>query len=241
MHSSAGSTVTMTDETKRVAITGARGTIGTVLLNGLSGYRITPIDLPESDVRDYRVLLGLLRSQDLVIHLAWNPPDASRFESCDITADNILMTCNIYEAAEKAEVPRVIIASSVHADDYMKWQGPGLLRPDRVPQPDSAYGATKVFMESLGRYYAGRGVEVVCIRFGGVNKRDASHIAEEGYEKVWLSHRDCVAMVRACIQSTRVPDNFVVMYGISRNRRRVHDYSNPFGWVPVDDADAAVL
>lgn len=229
------------DEIKRIAITGAKGTIGKVLVEGLTRYHITPLDLPEHDVRDFRVLLRLFHSQDAVIHLAWDPSGAVRFDSCDIAADNLLMTCNVYEAARIAEVPRVIVASSVHADKYLKWQGPGLLKPDNLPEPDSPYGATKVFMESLGRYYAECGVEVVCIRFGGVNVENAIDIPEEGYRKVWLSHRDCVGLMRACIEAGSVPDNYVVIYGVSNNSRRVHDYSNPFGWVPADNAEEKEL
>jgi uronate dehydrogenase len=224
----------------RVAVTGARGTIGTALLRGLVDFSIAPIDLPESDVRDYQALVDLLSAQDAAVHLAWNPPGAVRFESCDIAVDNFLMICNVYEAARQVGVQRVIMASSVHADDYLNWRGPGLLRADRVPQPDSPYGATKVFMESLGRHYSQGGLDVICIRFGGVNRDDTSNVAEDGYEKVWLSHRDCVALVRACLESTSIPGGFAVINGISNNARRVHDYDNPFGWLPVDDADAQI-
>jgi len=55
---------------------------------------------------------------------------------------------------------------------------------------------------------------------------------------VWLSHRDCVALLRMCSEWESIPGGFVLLYGISNNTRRVHDYSNPFGWVPVDDADS---
>ena len=93
-------------------------------------------------------------------------------------------------------------------------------------------------MEALGRFYAKyHRLEVVCIRFGGVNKEDTPSIQEEAYRKIWLSHRDCIELVKTCIEAARIPDNFQIISGISNNSQRVHDYSNPFGWVPKDDAD----
>lgn len=141
------------------------------------------------------------------------------------------MTYNVYKAAIKTRVPRVIMASSVHADNFYNWKGPELLSPYRIPIPDSPYGANKVFMESLGRYYATKGLEVVCIRFGGVQGKPPL----DDYEKlVWLSHRDCTELLRRCIEAESIPNNFLIIYGISDNANRIHDYSNPLGWAPQD-------
>ncbi|MBI1978998.1 MAG: NAD(P)-dependent oxidoreductase [Candidatus Aenigmarchaeota archaeon] len=221
---------------KRVAITGANGTIGTVLRRGLVGYDITPIDLSETDVRDYERLLEVFPEHDVVVHLAWNGK-TENFRSGNIDPNNNLMTFNVYRAAIETKVPRVVMASSIHADSFYKWSGPELLTPDTLIGPDSPYGASKVFMEALGRYHAQQGLEVVCIRFGGVNPRDTLEVEEEGYNKVWLSHGDCVALVRTCIDTPKIPNNFLIIYGVSNNSQRVHDYSNPLGWLPKDDAN----
>jgi len=212
---------------KKVVITGAKGTIGTVLMKGLTGYEITPIDLPEVDVRDYGRLLKIFPGQDIIIHLAWQTN----------RSDNVVMFSNVYRAAIEANVPRVIMASSVHADNFYDWKGPGLLTPDRTAVPNSPYGASKVDMEALGKYYSQHGLEVVCIRFGGVNPEDTVDVEEEGFKKVWLSHRDGVELVKICIDAESIHNNFVVIYGVSNNTYRVHDYSNPLGWVPKDNAE----
>jgi len=220
---------------KKVVITGAKGTIGTVLMNGLKGYYgITSADLPETDARDYGRLLEIFPGHDDIIHLAWNLED---FRTGKAHPDNSIMFRNVYRAAVEAKVPRIIMASSVHADEYYRWKGPGMLKPDKVPVPDSPYGADKVFMESLGRYYAkNHGLEVVCTRFGGVRPDDRIDTSEEGYEKVWLSHRDCVELIRACIDAPKIPGNFLIVYGVSNNSGRIHDYSNPLGWIPKDNS-----
>lgn len=219
---------------KKIAITGAKGTIGTVLRKGLTDYKITSLDLPESDVRDYEKLLKILPNHDVIIHLAWDTK-TENFLSGKINPDNIRMTYNVYEAAKESGVSRVIMASSVHADKPPNWRELDMLSPNRVPMPDSPYGASKNFMESLGRYYATKGLEVVCIRFGGIGSKPSPY---DYYEKgIWLSHKDCVGLVKKCIDADKIPNNFFIVYGISNSKKRFYDYSNPINWEPQDCAD----
>lgn len=221
---------------KRLAITGSNGTIGTILRRGLPDYDITHIDLPEIDVRNYDQLLEVFPGHDAIIHLARDP--RGDFLIDRISTDSILMTDNVYRAAVSTSVPRVIMASSVHADSYENWERPELMDVNRIPIPDTPYGASKITMEALGRLYGGyRGLEVVCIRFGGVNPEDRADMPEEGYTKIWLSHKDCIELVKTCIEAPQIPDKFLIIYGVSNNSSRVHDYANPFGWTPQDDAD----
>ncbi|MBI2145551.1 NAD(P)-dependent oxidoreductase [Candidatus Woesearchaeota archaeon] len=217
---------------RRIAITGASGVIGTVLRRGLKDFRIAALDLPQVDVRDYKSLLVAFEGQSAVIHLAWDWKE--NFQSGSASPDNYVMTCNVYRAAREVGVPRIIVASSVHADSFHGWKKRSLLSPDNTPVPDSPYGASKVLMEALGRYYAKKGLEVVCIRFGGVNRKDSANMPERDYGRVWLSHRDCCSLVSACLGVPRIPNNFLIVYGVSDNKGRIHDFSNPIGWQPVD-------
>ncbi|HVS02768.1 MAG TPA: NAD(P)-dependent oxidoreductase, partial [Thermoanaerobaculia bacterium] len=153
--------------TKKILVTGSSGTIGRIVCGRLEDFEVTRFDLPEHDARDYEDLAGLSRGHDVLVHLAWDTATES-WRSGDISLDNQLMTVNAYEAALRTGVPRVIMASSVHADDYSGWTGAELMKATAVPAPDSPYGASKVFMEALGRYYAKQGLEVVCVRFMGV-------------------------------------------------------------------------
>lgn len=223
---------------KKIAITGANGTIGRVLQNDLKEeFRITSLDLPAFDARSQKSMREAFSGHDAVIHLAWQyPADSIGRSSFDHI--NALMTSNIYEAVIDAKVPRVIMASSIHADDFITWEGPELLTTDKLPVPTSPYGASKVFMEALGRYYAKRGLEVVCIRFGGINLQDALTeeilTKEPYYPRVWFRHKDCVSLVKACVEAESVPKNYSIVYGVSENSNRIHDLTNPFGWSPAD-------
>lgn len=211
----------------RVAVTGGKGTIGTVLQKGLTSYNITSLDRPKVDVREYHSLKKHFGGIDAVIHLAFHSGKNRLYDS-----ENSLMAFNVYQAALDAKVRRVIMASSVHADDFYTWKGPGKLTTEEIPVPASPYGADKVFMESLGRYYAKRGLEVICVRFGRVTS--ANKPPEDDYWEtaVWLSNEDCINMIEACLTAEKVPDNFAVFYAVSNNKNRVHDTANPFGWSP---------
>jgi uronate dehydrogenase len=215
----------------RVAITGASGTIGAVLMGGLAGHTLKALDLPECDVRTADLARAFKR-HDAVVHLAWNTRGDNAYAK-SFDSGNSSMTHRVFEAALAARVPRVVMASSVHADRFETWSGPGTLSPDEVPWPDSPYGAGKVLMESLGRYYAAhRGLEVICVRFGGVNAADAA--VDDPLERaVWLRHEDCVALIEQCITIRDVPGRFAVLYGVSEtDARPLVSLENSLGWRP---------
>ena len=219
----------------KVAIVGANGVIGTVLQKGLTEFDITPLGRDRVDSRSYNDLVAALKGQDSVIYLARNPnKDRIRetFRTGEYDPDNSLMTFNIYKAAMEAKVKRVIMASSVHADNFYTFQGSEKVSVERMPTPDSPYGANKLFMEFLGKYFSTKGLEVICIRFGGINQNN-SQPDESTEQAVWLTHEDCIAMMKACLQAKYVPDNFSVFYAVSNNRHAIHDIRNPFGWKPI--------
>ncbi len=57
------------------------------------------------------------------------------------------MFLNVYKAGLEHKVPMVIIARSIHADRFYEWKGQGYMSPYQLPNPDSPYGAHKVFMD----------------------------------------------------------------------------------------------
>lgn len=177
-------------------------------------------------------LLEAAPGHDTVIHLAWGKKHDD-WLSENFDPDNIQGAFNVYEAAHQAGVKRVIIASSVHADDF---HGPHIkkpLNPYALPTPDSPYGASKCMIEALGRYYANaKGLEVICVRFGGINHANTPPASPPSEQQVWFSHNDCIDLMNACIEADTVPDKYAIIYGISNNYDLLHDLSNPFGWQP---------
>jgi uronate dehydrogenase len=223
-------------EVKDILITGSNGTIGTVLRNNLR-HNITPFDLPEHDVRDYEDLLAHASGQDAIVHLGWDTV-TDNYTSDHMNPDNLLMSDNVYKAAVKAGVGRVIMASSVNADRFTDRDIEGLLDPYALPIPNSPYGAGKAHMEALGRYYATfKNLGVVCIRFGAVNPDNMpAEPGEDRERQVWFSHKDCGRLVDASVSVPEIPDNYQIIYGVSDNPGRIHDVRNGIGWQPLNGA-----
>lgn len=221
---------------KKVLITGSKGVVGQVLMDGLPHDK-TDFDLPEHNVENYSQLLEKARGHQIIVHLAWDA-EHETWLSEQLDPDNIAQNFNVYQAAQEAGVRRVIIASSVHADKFAgRDPSQPLLQPYSLPIPDSPYGASKCMMEALGRYYSdAKGLEVICIRFGGINRADQPPESPYSERQVWFSHRDAVSLVTKCIEAPLVPDNYAIVYGVSDNKDRLHDLNNPFDWQPVDGA-----
>jgi nucleoside-diphosphate-sugar epimerase len=219
-------------QSHRIAITGASGLIGRIVVDGLDDWKVSRYSLPWCDLRKYGNALRALANQDMVIHLAWNRNgDNMLSHSCN--SDNTAMFNNVYLAAIEKKVKRVIVASSVHVEDLDLWRGPELLTVDRTPDPATAYGVHKIFLENLGRHYSRMGIEVVCIRFGGVHKSNVppNHSAIEA--AVFLSHEDCISVIKAAVSAKEIPGGFLVLYAVSDNANRMHDITNAVGWEPI--------
>ncbi len=216
---------------RKILITGSKGQIGSVLLGGLRNYILVEADLPETDVRDYATLLKKCKGIDAIIHLAWDTNENHRSKTYN--PDNSLMFLNVYKASLELGIKRVIMASSVHADEYVA-NSTARLYVNQNPKPNSPYGAHKIFMEKMGYWYSQQGLEIICIRFGGVcglNRKPWNSLKIEG-----LAHADCLDLIEKCLSIKTVPQNYMVLYGVSNNKLGVHDFSNPLGWKPILDA-----
>lgn len=229
--------------TQRVLITGAAGNIGRTLRTGLKGHypalRLLDVAPQEAakpgeevitlDLNDRFATEAAMEDVEMVIHLAAIPHEAG-FD--DILAGNITTTYSVFEAARRAGVRRVIFASSHHVVGfYPRGEAVG---PDDPVRPDSFYGVSKAFGEALGRLYAEKyGLEVVCLRIGSFAERPT------GLRQLstWLSPRDCLQLVRCCLDPPAV--GFMVVYGVSANTRSwwKDDAAARLGYRPQDDAE----
>jgi nucleoside-diphosphate-sugar epimerase len=169
-----------------------------------------------------------------------------------VLANNIIGTYNAYEAARVAGVKRLVYASSNHAAAFAVLES-GTIGPDAPIRPDSLYGVSKCFGESLGRYYHDKyGMQVICLRIGSCHGEDdpadqrrrmEAAIARGGgypynaiqYLSMWLSNRDMAQLVHRSLQ-TECP--FGIFYGISDNTPAMFDLSETkrvLGYAPQDN------
>lgn len=149
-----------------------------------------------------------------------------------IHESNILGTRNVLEAARRAGIRRVVLASSVHAVGYH----PVTARLDRgaAALPDSLYGVSKVFAEGLACLYAEKaGMDIACLRIGSVLVKPT----EPRHLSTWLSYPDAWRLVEACLEAPRL--GYTVMYGCSANTRSWWDNSGSphVAYRPEDNAE----
>lgn len=215
----------------KILITGSGGRIGTIL-KGRLPHEIAEYNRPKFDASNYAQLVEQLKGCAQVLHLAWNTK-TDNYVSDFHDSNNTQLAFNVYRASVEAGVKRVIVASSVHAHMPLDPHNGISLDPSAPPFPDSPYGAGKVFVEALGRYYATRKkLEVICLRFGSVgwgkpNLADPEH-------HLWLSDRDCIQLVKLCVEVEEIPNSYAIINAVSNNKGLMHDLSNPVSWRPLD-------
>lgn len=232
---------------RRVLITGATGAIGALLAERLAeggeefevlrhGRRAQTEEDRErlllADLSDAAAVESVMQDVDVVVHLAGASSVDSSWE--DVLEANIVGTRNVLEAAHRAGVTRVVLASSNHAMGMYDRDGDWPVQSDDLPRPDSLYGVSKVFGEALGRYYHDAfGLEVISLRIGWYAE-DPAESQEELLRAMWLSPGDCVRVFQAAIQA---PVAYGVYYAISENPNRRWDLTNTLvelGYRPQD-------
>ena len=228
---------------RRILITGAAGDVGRVLRRGLGrGDRILRLtdrrelepageheEVVCADLADLQAAEGLMEGVDCVVHLA---AIVGEMPWDEIFPANYVTTYNVFEAARRRQVARVVFASSIHAVGFYRRNQ--IIDMSVPPRPDGHYGVSKVFGEALGRLYADKhGLSVVSVRINTFEPRPQS----PRELTTWLSHPDGVRLFDACIDAPAV--HYDVVYGVSANsRRRVTNDGSGIAFYPQDDAES---
>lgn len=222
--------------TARILITGAAGGVGTLMRTRLAApdrtlrlLDITPppaaadgerVELVTASVTDQAAMDAACEGVDAVIHLGGHSLERPWAEILDV---NINGTHVVLEAARRAGVRRVVLASSNHAVGYRR-QEDGEAPDYLFPQPDTYYGVSKVALEALGSLYSSRyGMDVIAVRIGSCfeKPRDFRMLA------TWLSPDDCARLFEACLSAPS--PGFRIVWGVSNNTRR---------WFSLAEAEA---
>jgi uronate dehydrogenase len=227
----------------RVLVTGAAGNVGSALRavwpRGLESVTFTdirpapPVRSGErfvvADLADRAAVDGLVAGMDAIVHMGGISKERGWDE---IRSGNIEGTYNLYEAARKAGVRRVVYASSLHVTGFHGVDE--VLTPDTAPRPSTLYGVSKAFGEALARLYWDKfGIEGLVIRIGTFAPKPNSARAL----RTWMSPRDLISLVERALSIEHL--GFEQVYGVSANSRSW--WRNPDsilgGWQPQDSAD----
>lgn len=227
----------------RLLLTGAAGGLGKVLRPRLKAYcdvlRLSDIadlgtaapgeELMQVALQDKAAVDALLQGVDAVVHLGGISTEFS-FE--EILPANIQGVYNVYEAARRHGVRRVIFASSNHTIGFYR-------QDERIDahaprRPDSYYGLSKCYGEDVASFYFDRyGIETVSIRIG-------SSFPQPQNPRMlctWLSYDDLVQLIERGLSTPGV--GHTIVYGASDNRTVWWDnrHAAHLGYVPKDSSE----
>ena len=183
-----------------------------------------------ADLADAGAVMAMMQGVDAVVHLGGVSTEAA-FEP--ILQGNILGVYNLYEAARKQGVKRIVFASSNHVTGFYKQSE--TINASHPPRPDSLYGVSKAFGEDLSRFYFDRyGIETACVRIGSsfTEPKDRRMLA------TWLSFDDLHRLITACLTTPVLGHS--IIFGMSNNAVTWWDnaQANHIGYKAQDSSDA---
>jgi uronate dehydrogenase len=229
---------------KIILVTGAAGGIGTRLRTLLKGVypsiRWSDIRKPDdlatgeefvqADLADYAAVEKLMTGVEGIVHLGGCSIEGP-WEA--ILSANIIGARNIYEAAYRKNVKRVVFATSNHAVGF--YPRSRKIGVNVTVRPDSRYGVSKAFGEAMGALYSDKhGLRVTCLRIGNFGDEPI----DERRLSIWLKPEDLVQLIRIGLEHPDI--KFEIFYGMSDNKAAWWDNSNAvkFGYKPVGQAEA---
>ena len=228
---------------QRVLVTGAAGGIGSRLRKLLKGVypeiRWSDLKAPSDLAPDEQFVRADLASMSDVeravadvqgiVHLGGHSVEGP-WDT--ILNANIIGCYNLFEAARRANVERIVFASSNHAVGFYPRQR--RIGVDDPVRPDSRYGASKAFGEALAALYAYKhGLRVTCLRIGNVTDTPA----DKRRLSIWLSPADLVQLIRIGLEHPDIRHE--IFFGASDNTRGFWDNEPAFryGYRPEGRAE----
>lgn len=228
---------------ERLLLTGAAGHLGQVLRPRLKsdcavlrlsdrqafGPAAPGEEIVLADLADAGAVTDLVAGVDAIVHLGGVSVEGP---FGPILQANILGVVNLYEAARKHGVKRIVFASSNHVTGFYRQSE--TIGTDCAPRPDGFYGLSKAFGEDVARLYHDRyGIETACVRIGSSfpEPKDRRMLA------TWLSFDDLYRLVTACLSTPVLGCS--IIYGMSDNAVTWWDNSGArhIGYVPRDSSD----
>ncbi len=167
----------------RVCVTGASGRAGRAVVRHLldHGYEVratdlvaptVPLGVPvlRADLTRYGEAVEVLHGMDAVVHLA-NIPAGDMLTDAMTFNVNMPMNFNIFQAATKGGLQRVVWASS-ETTLGLPFDTPPRYAPideDHYPYPTSTYSLSKVASETIAEQFAAwSGIPFVALRFSNI-------------------------------------------------------------------------
>jgi uronate dehydrogenase len=228
---------------KKVLITGAGGRIGSVIspmlsttydLRLLDTMKLKPIkneEIVTGDICDAKFIQSSMEDIDAIVHLAAIPDEDDFYTK--LMPTNIEGTYTLFETARRCGVKKIIFASTCQI--AFGYPNSTYVTTDMAVRPVNLYACTKIFGESVGRYYSDKfGMSVICLRIGYFQNYDSEFLQDSEVRKKWCSPKDLVQIIEKSIDSKL---KYGVFFAISNNKNRVWDIESAkekLNYNPVD-------
>jgi nucleoside-diphosphate-sugar epimerase len=216
-----------------VLVVGSAGRIGRAVVNELKARRLpvrgfdrvmTPEleDCVIGDITQGETLQRAAGGVGTLIHLAATPDDDDFLST--LLPNNIVGVYHVMEAARRAGVRRMILASSGQVNWWQRAAGELPVRASDPPSPRYWYAATKLFLEAIGRGYAEtHGLSVIVVRLGWCPRtpEQVREIAASDWaQDVYLSPGDAGRFFACAVTAPNI--RFAIVYASSNPPHRVH-------------------
>lgn len=227
----------------RLLLTGAAGNLGRELRPRLKVYCQTlrlshrsamgeaadGEEIVVASLEDRAAVLEMLKDVDAVVHMGGVSTEKPWDE---ILAGNIVGAYNLYEAARRNGVKRIVFASSNHVTGFYRQNE--VISPRDPVRPDGLYGLSKAFGENLAQFYWDRHrIETVSLRIGSSfpEPKDRRMLS------TWMSFDDTERLVVAALTAPVVGHS--IIYGMSANPSTWWDNTpaRHIGYQPQDSSE----
>jgi uronate dehydrogenase len=237
---------------QRILVTGAAGNLGRLmrprmrwpgrvlrLLDVVPPAPAEPgeaVELVVGSVTEPAVMADACADVDAVIHLGGHSRETPWVDALTVNIDG---THTVLDAARRAGVPRMILASSNHVVGFREVAeaaADAALPADSTPRPDTYYGVSKAAIEALGSLYHSRfGMDVIAIRIGSCFETPLP-LGPRGL-MTWLSPDDGARLFEACLAYPS--PGYRLIWGVSDNTRRTCSLAEAeeLGYRSLDDAE----
>lgn len=232
----------------RLLLTGAAGGVGRAIRARLAAHakHVRLSDLPKAlaeqvtnlasheeaipcDISDRAAFDALAAGCDAIVHLGGVSVERP-FE--EILEANIKGVFNLYEAARRHGIKRIVFASSNHVTGFYRQDE--IIDTEARRRPDGYYGISKSFGEDMAQMYFDRyGIETASIRIGSLFPEPV----DRRMMASWISLNDFDALLRNCLYTPDI--GHTVIYGMSANRKVWWDnrYAAKLNYVPRDTSE----
>jgi len=230
---------------RRVLLTGAGGSIGT-MLRPLLAPHVAELRLADRrpiatahpnetacvvDLAERAACARAVTGIDAIVHFAGFAEEGD-WET--LIPANIVVVAHLWDAAIAAGVDRIVYATSNHVTGFHPRER--TIDATAEVRPDTRYGVTKVFMEALASLHADKhGLRGFGLRIGrcDTEPRDARALSH------WVHPEDLAALVRVGLEADYLHE---IVYGVSANSRSWWDNARAeaLGYRPRHSADGFI-